>query len=149
MALFIGSKTIPGVPAPVVTCFQELERWANAQTLIPFSYAAGWADNPSDVQGGFIIDPFGWVHLLGAPMYTGSLATGTATLIASIPQPAQPSANLRMMIAGYDGATSLAYNGQIQVQANGLYWRNASGATLTNGTVPVNGYSYLTNSQAG
>jgi hypothetical protein len=143
MSVLLVSRKNTDIPAPISQAFRQIEFWANQQLLNPFTLTPPFSAFSSGyATPGWIVDPFGVIHLQGEILYTGTLPSGAfSSPIAPIPNAVTPAT-----IHNFSINLSVAYvitPGILQATPTEI--RIASGTSLTNPTFSLDGITYFPN----
>src|SRR5215472_10823434 len=140
MALLISLKNDP---KQIPQAFRQIELWANSVKLVQFTLAPPWAAvGGVFAPPGYIIEPTGWISLVGWLQYTGTLTTGVpANILNPLPTALQVGANFRQTfpVVVSDPAAGTIYPAAVEVST---LLEVVSNTTAVNPRVSLSGIRY-------
>jgi len=127
-ALIISLKSSPN---SLPNAFRQIERWANSHQWQPLKLAVNWLGTAQVFQ-----DAFGFVHLHGSPVYTGT--AGDGTVILNLPPPLIPATVWQFMSRSTSASPLPATVSGVDINPNGVVtFRTSAGVLAANPTLDV------------
>jgi hypothetical protein len=118
--------------------FRQIEIWANSTTWHPLTFAANCSQFNSGAQNcAWCLDPFGFIHMRGVVLYTGTINAGVQVQIASISKTYAPVLN-----ESYDNNMNNAFSRLDVNTAGRIFTTNLTGVNQTNPFITIPNITY-------